>query len=143
MARLAKRPTPDSDDDEDSSLRSSALPNHRAQDGNARTSNSSSPSVSFSSDKENRASSSRGVSEKDKAPLSAQDGPNKRRKLGDRSVLEPSQAAFQRVREGVDNKRFYDPDQPLSERRTVRKGIRDLAKELAGSYPNCFTSPAA
>ena len=132
MARLAKRPSPDYEEDDDNNSRGSATPNHRLRGTNARISHSASPSVSFSSDKENRASSRR-ISEKDKTPLSAQEGPNKRRKLSDRTVLEPSQAAFQRVREGVDNKRFYDPDQPLSERRNVRKGIRDLAKELAGN----------
>ena len=66
--------------------------------------------------------------------MSPRDAPNKRRKLGDRSrsILEPSQATFQKVREGVEDKRFYDPDQPLNQRRAVRKGIRDLAKELTG-----------
>ena len=66
--------------------------------------------------------------------MSAQDGSNKRRKLGERNhgALKPSQATFQRVREGVEDKRFYDPDQPINQRRAVRKGMRDLAKELTG-----------
>ena len=134
MTRLTKRRTPDDDEYDDASSQGSAFPNQQAKRSNYQTSHESSPSASFSSDKENRASSLRRTLEKGKAPLSAQEGPNKRRKLSEGSALEPSQAAFQRVKEGVDNKRFYDPEQPLSERRAVRKGIRDLAKELSSKY---------
>ena len=131
MARLNKRPTPD---DEASDGEGPVYDGGRLQTPLRQPSGASqsSPGSSFSSDKENRASVARPAIEKGKQPMLAQDGSNKRRKLGDRSVLEPSQAAFQRVREGYDNKRYYDPDQPMAERRAVRKGIRDLAKDLTG-----------
>ena len=59
---------------------------------------------------------------------------NKRRRLADRNVPEPSQVLFQRVKQTAENKNFYDPDQPIAERRAVRKWIRDLAKELTGQW---------
>lgn len=126
MARLNKRRTLEADNDD-------SLP---GSGGPARNTPESSPSVSLSSDKENRATASRNGAEKGKSkpPMAVQEGPNKRRKLGQRSALEPSQAAFQRVRDGVDDKRYYDPEQPMSERRAVRKGIRDLTKELTGEF---------
>ena len=94
------------------------------------SSHESSPAASFSSDKENRASNARRTADKGKAPLEQQEKSNKRRKLG--GALEPSQPRFERVREGVDNKAYYDPDQPMAQRRAVRKSFRDLAKELSG-----------
>ena len=137
MARLAKRPTPDddSDDQEPSCLASSTQRTPSQQES------SPSPAVSFLSDKENHTSSTRRTNGKGKAMSelptpSSSDRPaiqsNKRRKLGERSNVDPSQVAFQRQKEQVDDKRYYDPDQPMQERRAVRKGIRDLARELTG-----------
>lgn len=130
MARSNKRQVVDLDDD--SSSQGSVLPQRRVPAMHARGYQEPSPSASFYSDKENRISPTRRHSDKGKALMSAQEGPNKRRKLEGRIVLEPSQVAFQRVKDGVDNKAYYDPDQPMAERRAVRKGIRELAKELAG-----------
>ena len=141
MARLAKRPTPDddSDDREPSRLASSLreTPDRRM----IQQSTSPSSAVSFSSDKENRASLTRHAKGKGRATLdsptpSSVDRPtthsNKRRKLAERTNLDPSQVAFQKQKDQVDDKRYYDPEQPMEERRAVRKSIRDLARELAG-----------
>ena len=58
---------------------------------------------------------------------------NKRRRLGERDAPNNvSQAVFQRELDEVDDTKYYDPDQPIEERRIVRKGIRDLFRELAG-----------
>lgn len=51
----------------------------------------------------------------------------KRRKLSDRAsnIQEPSQSQ-------LNEKDVYDPDQDVEERRRVRKGLRDLTRELHG-----------
>ena len=101
---------------------------------------------SQTSDKENRGHSSRSVSagEKRKSDVSingsttsetpaATSSAAKRRRVGLQS-----QAIFQREVEARKDKDFYDPDQDPEERRAVRKGMRDLAKELNGKsleYP--------
>ncbi len=57
----------------------------------------------------------------------------RKRKLQDvRS--QPSQARHRRELEERVDKDFYDPDQDEDERRAVRKGMRDLNKELNGSF---------
>lgn len=43
-----------------------------------------------------------------------------------------SQTAHQQALEAVNDTRYYDPDQPMEERRAVRKGMRDLGRELNG-----------
>ena len=143
MARSAKRPTPD---DESDDQQPSHLISPTRRDSNRRNNLralSPSPAVSFSSDKENHASSTRRANGKGKVmselPLptpSSIDRPtnqsNKRRKLGERKNLDPSQVAFQRQKEQVDDKRYYDPEQPMQERRLVRKGIRDLTRDMTG-----------
>ena len=35
------------------------------------------------------------------------------------------------------DKEYYDPDQDQDERRALRKGMRDLAKELNGTQNSC------
>lgn len=57
---------------------------------------------------------------------------NKRRKLSERDAPNASQIAHERELKELGNSQFYDPDQDMDERRAVRKGIRDLSKELAG-----------
>ena len=47
---------------------------------------------------------------------------------------QPSQARHRRELEERVDKDFYDPDQDEEERRAVRKGMRDLNKELNGSF---------
>jgi len=121
---------------------------------NAGESRSSSLEASFSSDKENRSAPSRRVNGAgnvkrgmgNDVPVPSRSssrvddgapGFNKRRKLGGRGgnapTLEPSQVALNKTLGRVDDLRYYDPDQPIAERREVRKGIRDLSRNLAGT----------
>ncbi|KAJ5794920.1 hypothetical protein N7457_001519 [Penicillium paradoxum] len=71
-------------------------------------------------DKENRPQS---VDKRSKTamPLSHQQG--KRRRLADRDLNS-------QVGQSESDKRYYDPDQDPEERRNVRRGLRDLGREL-------------
>ena len=107
---------------------------------------SPSPAASFSSDKENRQAQ---VDETQRNPNTAKsmsppqvptssyandDLPrsSKKRKLGERDATNASQTAHERQLAGVGDRRFYDPDQSMDERRAVRKDFRDLSRELTG-----------
>lgn len=57
---------------------------------------------------------------------------HRKRKLQDMRA-QPSQARHRRELEERVDKEFYDPDQDGEERRAVRKGMRELNKELNGS----------
>lgn len=104
----------------------------------------SSPAASFSSDKENRkVSSSNSRIHKDMPtpkvptantgePSTPNLNPNKRRKLRERDAPNASQVAHEKELERLGNTQYYDPDQSMEERRAVRKGLRDLSKELNG-----------
>ena len=108
---------------------------------------SPSPAASFSSDKENRqgqADRTRPNNGKAKSmappsiptPSSANlDSPrsSKKRKLGERNAPNASQSAHERQLAEVGDRRFYDPDQSMDERRAVRKDFRDLSRELTGT----------
>lgn len=110
------------------------------------TSLSPSPAASFSSDKENReASPEMSRSGKNKArgppasklptPASAEDSTprtNKRRRLEDRDARTGTQAVHERELEEVADTQYYDPDQDMDQRRAVRKGLRDLTRDLNG-----------
>ena len=129
MARSANRPPPN----EIRTRRNSSM--RQASDDILESDlTSSTRSVSYSSDKENHASSARRTNGSTKrmsqlpTPSSLEtsaSNSNKRRKLGERGGYEPSQAAA---------RLFYDPEQPMDERRAVRKNYRDLSRELAGTY---------
>lgn len=107
---------------------------------------SPSPAASFSSDKENRViptGSPRSTSGTAKqmpppklpTPASAEDGTprsNKRRKLSERALPNASQVAHEKELDKLGHAQYYDPNQSMAERRAVRKGIRDLSKELTG-----------
>lgn len=107
---------------------------------------SPSPAASFSSDKENHVNSarpSRSINGKSKSmqapklptPASAEDGTPraaKRRRLGERGVPNASQVAHEKELDKLGHNQVYDPNQSMDERRAVRKGIRDLSKELTG-----------
>lgn len=107
---------------------------------------SPSPAASFSSDKENRqdtANVSRQAHGKAKAmappeiptPTSGDSDAsrsNKRRRLGECDAPNATQLAHQRQLEGAVDTRYYDPDQSIEERRAIRKGLRELTKELHG-----------
>lgn len=58
---------------------------------------------------------------------------SKKRKLQD-AQSQPSQARHRRELEKRVDKDFYDPDQDEEERRAVRKGMRELNKELNGWF---------
>lgn len=103
---------------------------------------SPSPAASFSSDKENRQTSATGKSKrmlppKLPTPALAENGTPrsaKRRKLGECGLPNASQVAHEGELEKLGHAQFYDPNQSMAERRAVRKGIRDLSKELTGRY---------
>ncbi|KAM0795361.1 Nse4 C-terminal-domain-containing protein [Usnea florida] len=108
---------------------------------------SPSPAASFSSDKENRqgqADRTRPNNAKAKSmappsiptPSSANfDSPrsSKKRKLVERRAPNASQSIHERQLAEVGDRRFYDPDQSMDERRAVRKDFRDLSRELTDS----------
>ncbi|KAL8641376.1 MAG: hypothetical protein Q9228_001807 [Teloschistes exilis] len=110
---------------------------------------SPSPAASFSSDKENRVipARSNGISKqmpppKLPTPASAEDGTprsNKRRKLGERTLPNASQVAHEKELDKLGHNQYYDPNQSMAERRAVRKGIRDLSKELTESRAEYLT----
>ena len=60
---------------------------------------------------------------------------NKRRRLGEREASYRSQSSQQDEVDLDEDLRYYDPDQPIEERRHIRKGYRDLARELIGWWP--------
>src|SRR6186713_81118 len=131
MARLEKRATPDDETNYDQSSHWTGATESSAN--------------SFSSDKENQISLPRIVvaHTKSSRPItgsqSTSSSSNKRRKLGDRAGLEPSQAVLQKELEYVEDTQYYDPEQPIRERRAVRKEIRHLTRDLAG-WSHCMSS---
>lgn len=147
MARHARLSTPAEENDEEGEIYSNAEPTRRRQ---GRVSNvaslSPSPTASFSSDKENRAaatSSARASNGKSKAmpppklptPTSAEPATpraSKRRKLSERDIPNASQVAHQKQLEEHADIEHYDPNQSMEERRSIRKEIRDLSRELNG-----------
>ena len=108
---------------------------------------SPSPTASLSSDKENRqaqADEARQSNGKAKVMLPPQmptpssanrdlSRSSKKRKLGERNAPNASQTAHERELAEVGDRRFYDPDQSMDERRAVRKDFRDLSRELTGT----------
>lgn len=109
---------------------------------------SPSPAASFSSNKENQqvqADDTRQIMDRAKNMPSPQmptassanyDLPrsSRKRKLGERNVPNASQTAHERELADVGDRRFYDPDQSMDERRAVRKDFRDLSRELTGTH---------
>ena len=104
------------------------------------------PTESFSSDKENHDAAAKS---KDQLPAElpatpdsgARDAPgasgNKRRRLEERpaeqtNAEDPGRAVLAKEQARVGNNKFYDPEQPISERRALRRGYRDLSRALAG-----------
>ena len=108
---------------------------------------SPSPAASFSSDKENRqvqADDTRQNMDRAKnmpppqmptASSANYDLPrcSRKRKLGERNAPNASQTTHERELADVGDRRFYDPDQSMDERRAVRKDFRDLSRELTGT----------
>ena len=54
-------------------------------------------------------------------------------RLGERDAAPlASQLAHERELDEAADVQFYDPDQDMEERRAVRKGLRDLTRDLNG-----------
>ena len=51
----------------------------------------------------------------------------------------PARVALAHEKAHVDDKKYYDPEQPMAERRAVRRGFRDLARELADARGEYLT----
>jgi hypothetical protein len=147
MARLAKRASPHEDSgDEVSRLHEGSSRQSAARRLQARASSSPPRSDLYSSDKENQTSRSSGPSgskPKSMQPLqrptsSRESHSNKRRRtgLGEHGAPQQtqSQTALEKRLAMVEDLRFYDPEQPMEERREVRKGYRDLTREMIGSH---------
>ncbi|PGH03123.1 hypothetical protein AJ79_07450 [Helicocarpus griseus UAMH5409] len=110
---------------------------------NAGSSDETTPSPSFSSDKENRISGSRSDKRKTghpatqsaDTPQAMADASNKRRKLSERGLSGHQSQATQRRRtqHEVRDTDLYDPNQDPEECRAVRKGLRDLVTNLNDS----------
>ena len=139
---MARRANMHISDEEDSG---SEVPRTSTRQSSRRVDNqplSPSPAASFSSDKENRQASTTAKSKrmpppKLPTPALAESGtprPAKRRKLGERGLPNASQVAHEGELEKLGHAQFYDPNQSMAERRAVRKGIRDLSKELTGRH---------
>lgn len=144
MARLTRRrSTNGGESDEISSRPSTRLhtPNPGYQD-----SPSSSPGASFSSDKENQTAASRLKSKVDgeqpatNRRLSTTTSTertslgNKRRRTG---LSERETSSLNQVERGINTqdeveKMYYDPEQPIEQRRQIRKTYRDLGRQLMG-----------
>lgn len=138
MARLGRpEPSPDVE----------AVTTPRAESSRlAAVDSSISPSsvASFSSDKENHARPSNASSKRKSSELgppgsstpvteSSPGTANKRRRFAEHKGKAPqSQTAHEKQLEEVNDTQFYDPDQDPEERRAVRKGLRDLTKDLNG-----------
>ncbi|KAL8943410.1 MAG: hypothetical protein Q9211_000999 [Gyalolechia sp. 1 TL-2023] len=67
---------------------------------------------------------------------------SKRLRLGERGVPNASQIVHETELEKLGHNQYYDPNQSMEERRAVRKGIRDLSKELTESRAE-FLTPAS
>jgi hypothetical protein len=148
MARLAKRISPDDESDDEVIGYYHNPP--RTERSRRQTQLSPSPTASFSSDKENRGDSPdsrRSAKGKENVMGSPQlSSPrsehhaSKRRRLAERglsggggvSQATQSQRALGAQLDQNQDTRYYDPDQPMDERRAVRRGYRDLAKEMTG-----------
>lgn len=144
MARRANIPISEGDEYD-------VEPSPRQNSGrvNGVSSLSPSPAASFSSDKENRVTPNpRSANAKSMpppklpTPAPAEDGTprsNKRRRLGERGVPNASQVAHEKELDKLGHTQYYDPNQSMQERRAVRKGIRDLSKELTESRAEYLT----
>lgn len=148
MARRA-RLSDDEDRDDPTLYRPAST---RGSQGRVRPASlSPSPAASFSSDKENRQTSSR-PSRKNKGKgrsidssqiptptprVGEQPRSSKRRKISEPDTFNASQAVHaRRLAEAADTQ-YYDPEQSIAERRALRKDYRDLARELTGMFVPC------
>lgn len=144
---MARRANLSTGRDEDTGAQRNAESTRQTHESVNLNSLSPSPAASFSSDKENRQAQAdqtrqnNGIA-KDMAPpqMPTPSSANydsarssKKRKLGERNAPNASQTAYEKELAEVGDRRFYDPDQSMDERRAVRKDFRDLSRELTGT----------
>ena len=146
MARRANMSTA-RDEDEDEETQTNPVSTRQRHGRVYMNSLSPSPASSFSSDKENRQSQADNTQQhteraKNMPPpqisttsLASHDLPrsSKKRKFGERNAPNASQTAHERQLAEVGDRRFYDPEQSMDERRAVRRDLRDLSRELTGT----------
>lgn len=87
------------------------------------------PGASFSSDKENNMGPPENSKRATATAVPA--NPNKKRRLGEQGQSTAAPQATQAELDDED-KRFYDPEQAPEDRRRVRMGMRENARELHG-----------
>ncbi|KAI9779946.1 MAG: nuclear protein [Geoglossum umbratile] len=143
MARAVHHsPPPDEDEDE----LYSAPATRRSPPVRGSLSQSPAPSPDASSEKENRSvhkSSSRQLRGKGRLDMAPPiDRPGKRRRVEPLDAEHTSQAAHERHLDEVVDTHFYDPDQDINERRALRKGLRDLNRNLNDSRAE-FLAPGS
>lgn len=152
MARLAQVNSPSSDDEGEERRYpdSTGLSTFSRRPRRNLASLSPSPEASYSSDKENLQGRRNGVQDKDPKSKTAMATPGlrtpnsnvsttpratagRKRRFGDSDGV-PSARDFAHERELVEaaDTQYYDPDQDMEQRRIVRKGFRDLTRELNG-----------
>lgn len=91
-----------------------------------------SPETSIS-DKENQRQSTQNRKRGGTQSMASNPAASKRQRLADRaSNIQGTQSQF-RSSQADPVKRFYDPDQDEVERRWIRKGLRDLSRDLNGN----------
>ena len=137
---MARRANLSGDPGREDTLQSNAGPSRQAGGRVDLDSQSPSPSLSFSSDKENcTAPSVRNGKSKSmgppQTPASDRATPltGRKRKFGERfDAPNATQVAHRHKLENVGNSQYYDPEQAMDERRKVRKDYRDLSRELTG-----------
>ncbi|KAI9772621.1 MAG: nuclear protein [Geoglossum simile] len=141
MARTVRH-LPLTDEDEDDLY--SAPTAHHSLPIHSSSSQSPSPSLDASSEKENRAvrkNSTRQLQGKERSDMAPPVGrPGKRRRVD--PVEHTSQVAHERHLDEVVDTHFYDPDQDMDERRALRKGLRDLNRNLNDSRAE-FLAPGS
>lgn len=87
------------------------------------------------SDKENLEKSARSKRKSQTHTMSSSRNNTKRQRLGDRASNIQGGRRPLSEQQRQTSKHFYDPDQDTAERRRVRKGLRDLTRELNGNTP--------
>lgn len=131
----------DEEEEEDEEDLYSAPAAHRRPmrpSGRNSSSKSPSPQLSISSEKENRSAHNRPsgrLKGKGKAAMAPAARPSKRRRTEPLDTENASQVVIDEVADTL----FYDPDQDMNERRAVRKGLRDLNRNLNGLFTSLCT----
>ncbi|KAI9793725.1 MAG: nuclear protein [Peltula sp. TS41687] len=152
MARLAQINSPSIDDEGDGRQYPDSTTGPSRPHRDLATLSPSSPEASDSSDKENHGRRNKGAAAQEKDPKSRPTmttttpglrTPNsnpsttpratagRKRRFGESDAMPSARdLAHERELAEVADTKYYDPDQDMEERRMVRKGFRDLTREL-------------